>query len=68
MKIAEPYIDPVSQGNCQIQSCSNPAKYRASWAQGVIVKLLCPTHKAEIDGKTFQELGPAAFASVRHVK
>ena len=59
----ELYFDPVSQGDCQVQGCSNPAKYRASWAQGVVVKLVCPTHKEGVEGKLFEELGPTMFVS-----
>jgi hypothetical protein len=57
----ELYFDPVSQGNCEALSCSNPAKYRATWAQGVIVKLVCTTHKAEVEGKLFEALSPSTF-------
>ena len=46
----ELYFDPVSQGVCQIRNCSNPAKYRATWSQGVVMRLVCPTHRSEIDG------------------
>ena len=44
-KNTELYFDPVSQGICEVLGCSNAAKYRASWAQGVIIKLVCPTQK-----------------------
>jgi hypothetical protein len=65
-KNTELYFDPVSQGNCEVLGCSNAAKYRASWAQGVIIKLVCPTHKMGVDGKLFEELGPSIFGSTRH--
>jgi hypothetical protein len=60
-KNTELYFDPVSQGICEVLGCSNAAKYRASWAQGVIIKLVCPTHKTGVDGKLFEELGPSIF-------
>jgi hypothetical protein len=65
---AELYFDPVSEGICQALGCSHPAKYRASWAQGVIVKLMCATHKAEVEGKLFSELSPAIFGGRRRVQ
>jgi hypothetical protein len=37
------YFDPVSEGTCEVQRCLNPAKHRANWAQGIIVKLVCAT-------------------------
>jgi hypothetical protein len=57
----ELYFEPVSEGICEVLGCSHPAKYRASWAQGVIVKLMCITHKAEVEGKLFSELSPNLF-------
>jgi hypothetical protein len=65
-KNMELYFDPVSQGSCQALGCSKPAKYRASWAQGVIIKLVCSTHKTGVDGKLFEELGSSIFRSTRH--
>jgi hypothetical protein len=65
---AELYFDPVSEANCQVLGCLRPAKYRASWAQGVIVKLMCTAHKAEVEGKLFSELSPAIFGGRRHAK
>jgi len=38
---AEPYFEPVSEGICEVLDCSSPAKYRVSWAQGVIISGLC---------------------------
>jgi hypothetical protein len=64
----ELYFDPVSEGICEVLGCSNPAKYRASWAQGIIVKLMCTTHKAEVEGKLFSELSPAIFRGKRRVQ
>jgi hypothetical protein len=64
----ELYFDPVSQGICEVQRCQNPAKYRASWAQGVIVKLVCTAHKAEVEGKLFEEVGPSKFGTIRRVR
>jgi hypothetical protein len=67
-KNTEPYFDPVSQGICEVQGCSNPAKYRASWAQGIVIKLVCTTHKAEVEGKLFGELSPSTFRSKRQAR
>jgi len=60
------YFDPVSEGVCEFIGCSQRAKYRASWAEGIIVKLICPPHKAEVEGKLFADLSPATFKSKRH--
>ena len=64
----ELYFDPVSEGICEVLGCSHPAKYRATWAQGVIVKLMSTTHKAEVEGTLFSELSPAIFGGKRHVQ
>jgi hypothetical protein len=64
VKLEEPYFDPVSQGTCEVQRCSNPAKFRANWAQGTVVKLVCTTHKPELEGKVFQEIGTATFGNL----
>ena len=50
-KNTELYFDPVSQGICEVLGCSNPAKYRASGAQGIVIRLMCATHRAEVEGK-----------------
>jgi hypothetical protein len=62
------YFEPASQGMCEVQRCQNPAKYRASWAQGIVVKLVCTSHKAEVEGKLFEELVPTIFGSTRHAQ
>ena len=67
-KNTELYFDPVSEGICEVLDCSNPAKYRASWAQGILIKLVCTTHKAEVEGKLFAELSPTIFGGKRHAK
>jgi hypothetical protein len=64
----ELYFDPVSEGVCEVLDCSNPAKFRASWVQGVIIRLVCITHKAEIEGKSFGELSPTTFGRKRRAK
>ena len=64
----ELYLDPVSEGICEVLGCSNPAGYRASWAQGIIIKLMCSTHKSEVEGKLFSELSPAMFGGKRRVQ
>jgi hypothetical protein len=67
-KNPEPYLDPVSEGFCEVLDCSSPAKFRASWVQGVIVRLVCTTHKAEVEGKLFGDLTPSKFAKRRRTK
>jgi hypothetical protein len=67
-KNPDPYFDPVSEGICEVLQCSSPAKYRASWVQGVIIRLVCPTHKVEVDGKPFESLSPSTFGKTRHAK
>ena len=64
----EPYLEPVSQGTCEVLDCSSRAGFRASWAQGVIIRLLCPTHKAELEGAVFDDLSPAIFGRKRRAK
>src|SRR4029077_3418683 len=64
----EPYLDPVSAGVCEVLNCSSPASFRASWVQGVIVRLVCTTHKAEIEGRLFGDLTPSKFAKKRVAK
>lgn len=62
---AKLYFDPVSEGICEVLGCSERAKYRASWAEGIIVKLICPPHKADLEGKFFGDLGPTTFKDKR---
>jgi hypothetical protein len=64
----ELYFDPVSEATCEAVGCSQPAKYRANWAQGIIVKLVCTTHKAEVEGKLFEEVSLSKFGNTRHAK
>ena len=68
MSIKNPdlYFDPVSEGICEVVGCSNPAKYRGSWAQGIVIRLVCTTHNADVEGKLFEELSPSIFGSKRH--
>jgi hypothetical protein len=70
MSIKNPdlYFDPVSEGMCEVLECSNPAKYRASWVQGVIIRLVCVTHKAQVEGKLFGELSPSTFGNKRRAR
>jgi hypothetical protein len=67
-KTPEPYLDPVSEGICEAQGCSNPAKHRASWAQGIFIRLVCSAHKADVEGKPFEELGASVLGGKRHTK
>jgi hypothetical protein len=62
-KNTELYFDVVSQGSCDVQGCGNPARYRASWAQGVVMKLVCPAHRTAVEGKLFEDLGSAVFGN-----
>jgi hypothetical protein len=64
-KNEEPYLDRVSEGVCEVLDCSNPAAYRASWVQGVIIRLVCSTHKAEVEGRLFGDLTPSKFGKKR---
>jgi len=64
----EPYLDPVSEGICEVLDCSSPAKYRASWVQGVIIRLVCTAHKADVEGMLFGDLSPSKFAKRRRAK
>lgn len=64
----EPYLEPVSEGMCEVVDCSSPAGFRASWAQGVIIRLLCPTHKTELEGEVFDDLSPTIFGRKRRAK
>ena len=55
-KTPEPYLEPCSEGLCEVLDCTGVASYRASWVQGVIIKIVCATHKAQVEGKPFGEL------------
>jgi hypothetical protein len=70
MSIKNPdlYFDPVSEGLCEVLDCSAPAKFRASWVQGVIIRLVCTTHKAAVEGKLFGELSPSTFGNKRRTR
>ncbi len=35
--------------NCEIRECVNPAAHLAKWQH--VVKLICTTHKRQLDGK-----------------
>ena len=59
------YFDPVSEGICEVLQCANPAKYRASWAKGVAIRLVCIAHKDEIEGKEFAAEGTPQFGKRR---
>ncbi len=60
-KNPEPYLEPVSEGVCEFSDCSHRAEYRASWAQGVIIIIVCATHKTQLDGHPFEDLSPSTF-------
>ena len=63
----EPYFEPMSEGICEALNCPSPARYRASWVQGVIVRLVCTDHKAQVEGKVFEEL-LSTFGKKRRAK
>lgn len=67
-KNPEPYLEPISEGICELLNCSHRAEYRASWAQGVIVKVVCSAHKAELDGRVFEDLSPSTFKRRRSTR
>jgi hypothetical protein len=64
----EPYLEPVSEGVCEFLNCSSRADYRASWAQGVIIRIVCSAHKAELEGKPFEHLNPGTFRARRRAR
>jgi len=55
----EQYFEPVDEGVCEVLRCSSSAKYRVSWAGGIIVRLVCLVHKAQVEGNSFEEALPA---------
>ena len=61
----EPYLEPVSEGVCEFLDCSHRAEYRASWAQGIIIRIVCSAHKAQLDGQPFEDLGRSTFKKRR---
>lgn len=65
MNVPEPYIDPISHGNCEVKDCASPAKRRVSWAQGTIVKLVCAAHGVGLEGKRYVEVDPSTFTRKR---
>ena len=64
-KNLEPYLEPVSKGVCEMLNCSNRADFRASWARGVIVRIVCSAHKTQLDGKLFEDLSLSTFKQKR---
>ena len=64
----EPYLEPVSDGVCEFLNCSNRAEYRASWVQGVIIRIVCSAHKTELDGKPFDDLSLSTFKKRRRAR
>jgi hypothetical protein len=64
----EPYLEPVSDGVCEFLNCSSRAEYRASWAQGIIIRIVCSAHKPQLDGKLFQDLSPSTFKQRRRAR
>jgi hypothetical protein len=66
-KTPQPYLEPFKEGVCDVVDCSKPASYRASWAQGVVIRLVCTTHKKEIESKLIEQLSPSTFAKKRRV-
>ena len=64
----EPYLEPVSEGVCEFLDCSDRAEYRASWVQGVIIRIVCSAHKTQLDGKPFEDLNPSTFKKRRRAR
>lgn len=64
----EPYLEPVSDGVCEFLNCSNRAEYRALWAQGVVIRIVCSAHKTQLDGKLFEDLSPSTFKKRRRAR
>ena len=67
-KDTEPYLEPVSEGICEVLSCSHPAKYRATWSMGAVRKLVCTTHKSQVEGKYFDQVEPSTFGNATAVR
>ncbi len=44
----KPSFEPAN-GNCEVQKCANPAKYRATWPYAS--KLVCETHMKRMTDK-----------------
>jgi hypothetical protein len=65
---AGPYVDPVSDGICEVRDCSKPATHRISWSQGIVIRRVCSTHKAQMEKKSFEELSSSVFESKRQGK
>lgn len=64
-KNPEPYLEPVSEGVCDFLNCSSRAAYRASWVQGVIIRIVCSAHKTQLEGEVFEDLSPSTFKKTR---
>ena len=62
-KNTEPYLEPVSDGICAVLSCSQPAKYRATWSLGAVRKLVCTAHMSQVEGKYFDDVVASIFGS-----
>ena len=66
-KSIELYFEPVSQGMCEALGCSNSAKYRAWLAHGMVTRLVCITHKAEVEALP-EEANLSTIFGVRAVR
>lgn len=59
------HFQPVSHGTCQVQGCQSPAKFRANWDEGIIMKLVCARHREEVDGKAYGDVDQPKFLAGR---
>ena len=54
-----PSFEPAN-GDCEVQRCANPARYRATWPHAT--KLVCENHKKRVTDKPWTEVA-ALFGS-----
>lgn len=54
-----PSFEPAN-GNCEVQRCANPAKYRATWPYAS--KLVCENHRKRMTDKAWPNVS-GSFSS-----
>jgi len=57
-----PCLHPAT-GKCEVQECQNPAKYRVIWVKSRASKLVCESHKKDVDGKPFSDVSDSFRSS-----
>jgi hypothetical protein len=57
-----PCVHPA-KGKCEVQECQNPAKYRMIWLNSRASKLVCESHKKDVDGKPFSDVADSFRSS-----